>query len=123
MRYVPASEAQRLLRRIEPHSTPKHASWPNMAESEAGVPRGQCLDRRIGQRERLASDIKAWQNQRYAARARIDWKLATEQARDGLAYPEQRQMAPALRAFINQVRGLGAADVKEVGRSGSEHAS
>ena len=29
-----------------------------------------------------------------------------------LCYPEQRQMAPALRAFINQVRGLGAADIR-----------
>ncbi len=40
-----------------------------------------------------------------------------------LCYPEQRQMAPALRAFIDQVRGLGTIGGKEVGRSGSEHAS
>ena len=40
-------EARRLLRRLEFHYTPKHASWLNMVEIEIGVLRGQCLDRRI----------------------------------------------------------------------------
>ena len=41
-------EARRVLRRLEFHYTPKHASWLNMVEIEIGVLRGQCLDRRIG---------------------------------------------------------------------------
>ena len=43
----PAPEAHRVLRRLEFHYTPKHASWLNMVEIEIGVLRSQCLDRRI----------------------------------------------------------------------------
>ena len=43
----PPHEARRILRRLEFHYTPKHASWLNMVEIEIGVLRGQCLDRRI----------------------------------------------------------------------------
>ena len=43
----PACEARRLLRRLEFHYVPKHASWLNMVEIEIGVLRGQCLNRRI----------------------------------------------------------------------------
>ncbi len=39
---LPASEARRILRRLEFHFTPKHASWHNMIE--IGVLRGQCLN-------------------------------------------------------------------------------
>jgi hypothetical protein len=47
----PAPGAHRLLRRLEFHYTPKHASWLNMVEIEIGVLRGQCLDRRLPQLE------------------------------------------------------------------------
>jgi hypothetical protein len=53
----PAPEARRILRRIEFHYTPRHASWLNMLEIEIGVLRTQCLDRRIGNRELLASPL------------------------------------------------------------------
>ena len=56
----PASEAHRILQRLEFHYTPKHASWLNMVEIEIGVLRGQCLDRRIGERETLTAEIEAW---------------------------------------------------------------
>src|ERR1700746_3046326 len=49
----PAPEARRLMRRLEFHYVPKHASWLNMVEIEIGVLRRQCLDRRIGERQRL----------------------------------------------------------------------
>ena len=86
----PAAEAHRILRRLEFHYTPKHASWLNMVEIEIGVLRGQCLDRRIGERERLIGEIAAWEKQRNAAGARIDWKFTTQKARDKLAraYPD-----------------------------------
>jgi DDE superfamily endonuclease len=45
----PAPEAHRILRRLEFHYTPKHASGLNMVEIEIGVLRSQCLDRRIGE--------------------------------------------------------------------------
>jgi len=86
----PAPEAHRLLRRIEFHYTPKHASWLNMVEIEIGVLRGQCLDRRIGERDRLVAEIAAWERQRNAEGARIKWMFTTERAKTKLAraYPE-----------------------------------
>ena len=51
--------ARRILRRLEFHYTPKHASWLNMVEIEIGVLRGQCLDRRIDDSKRLVSEIAA----------------------------------------------------------------
>src|SRR6202790_5207587 len=42
----PAAEARRILRQLEFHHTPKHASWLNMVEIEIGVLRGQSLDPR-----------------------------------------------------------------------------
>jgi hypothetical protein len=86
----PASEAHRILQRLEFHYTPKHASWLNMVEIESGVLRGQCLDRRIGERERLVSEIEAWQHRRNTAGARVNWKFTTQKARHKLtpAYPD-----------------------------------
>jgi transposase len=86
----PAPEAHRILQRLELHYTPKHASWLNMVEIEIGVLRGQCLDRRIGERETLIAEIEAWQRQRNASGDRITWKFTTQKARDKLvrAYPD-----------------------------------
>jgi len=74
----PAPEAHRILRRLEFHHTPKHASWLNMVEIEISVLRSQCLDRRIGERERLVSEIAAWEKRRNAEGARINWMFTTE---------------------------------------------
>jgi transposase len=86
----PAPEAHRILQRLEFHYTPKHASWLNMVEIEIGVLRGQCLDRRIGERRVLVSEVNSWQRQRNAAGARIKWKFTTQRARNKLAraYPD-----------------------------------
>src|SRR5882757_5136683 len=58
----PAAEARRLLRRLEFHYVPKHASWLNMVEIEIGVLASQCLDRRIESRMKLAAETAAWSN-------------------------------------------------------------
>ena len=86
----PACEAHRVLRRLEFHYVPKHASWLNMVEIEIGVLHSQCLDRRLGTHEQLKSEIAAWERQRNASRARIKWMFTTEKARAkmGGAYPE-----------------------------------
>jgi hypothetical protein len=83
-------EARRVLRRLEFHYVPKHASWLNMVEIEIGVLRSQSLDRRIATQEQLVSEIAAWQRQRNASRTRIKWMFTTEKARAkmGRAYPE-----------------------------------
>ena len=85
----PAPEARRILKRLEFHHTPKHASWLNMVEIEIGVLRAQCLDRRIDDKETLIREINAWETRRNAEGARIDWMFTTEKAREKLrkAYP------------------------------------
>jgi len=85
----PPAEARRILRRLEFHYTPKHASWLNMVEIEIGVLRGQCLDRRIDDPKRLRREIAAWERKRNAARSRIKWMFTTDKARAkmGRAYP------------------------------------
>jgi transposase len=87
---LPASEARRVIRRLEFHYTPKHASWLNMVEIEIGVLRGQCLDRRIESRDRLVAEVAAWERRRNASGARINWMFSTDQARVKLAkaYPK-----------------------------------
>jgi hypothetical protein len=84
----PAPEAHRILRRLDFHYTPKHASWLNMVE--IGVLRSQCLDRRIADRNTLETEIDAWQRQRNATAARIKWMFNTQRACIKLlrAYPD-----------------------------------
>jgi transposase len=85
----PADEARRVLRRLEFHYVPKHASWLNMVEIEIGVLASQCLDRRIDSYWRLVAETAAWEKRRNAERARIKWMFTTEKARAkmGRAYP------------------------------------
>jgi transposase len=85
----PAPEAHRILQRLEFHYTPKHASWLNMAEIEISVLHGQCLDRRIGERDVLKAEIEAWERQRNASDACVRWTFTTNKARGKLAraYP------------------------------------
>lgn len=88
--YAP-EEARRILRRLEFHYTPKHASWLDMAEVEIGVLSGQCLKRRIPDRERLATETAAWAARRNRERATIDWRFTVRDARTKLVhlYPVQ----------------------------------
>ena len=86
----PADEARRVLRRLEFHYVPKHASWLNMVEIEIGVLASQCLDRRIESTARLVAETAAWEKRRNDERARIKWMFTTEKARAkmGRAYPK-----------------------------------
>lgn len=86
---LPAAEARRILRRLEFHYTPKHASWLNMVEIEIGVIRRQCLDCRIDTREKLETKVRAWERRRTESGARIRWMFSTDQARAKMAksYP------------------------------------
>ena len=85
----PPAEARRVLRRLEFHYVPKHASRLNMVEIEIGVLSAQCLDRRIPDMPTLDHEVDAWTRARNAAGARIRWMFGIEQARGklGRAYP------------------------------------
>ena len=83
------AEARRIARKLEFHYTPKHGSWLNMAEIELSVLQQQCLDRRIPDADTLTREITAWEHQRNAEQATIDWRFSVTDARKKLArlYP------------------------------------
>ena len=85
----PADEARRMLRRLEFHYTPTHASWLNMVEIEISVLAKQCLARRIPDRPTLEREVAAWEKRRNASGDRIKWMFSIERARTklGRAYP------------------------------------
>jgi hypothetical protein len=74
-------EARRLIGRLEIHHPPKHGSWLNMAETELSVLSGQCLGRRIGEKDELRDEVAAWERRRNAAKSRVDWQFTTADAR------------------------------------------
>jgi hypothetical protein len=95
----PAPEARRVLRRLEFHYVPKHASWLNMVEVGIGVLRGQCLDGRIAERDQLVSEIAAWERQRNAEGARVKWMFTTDKARAKMAhaYPSPESASTSMK--------------------------
>jgi len=85
--FAPA-EARRILRRLEFHFTPVHASWLNMVELELAVLSSQCLKRRIGSLQMLRSEVGLWQAARNFQHASVKWRFTCEKARLNLRlYP------------------------------------
>lgn len=72
--------AAKLLRRVQFHYTPKHASWLNMAEIEIGILTRQCLDRRTATQDLLKSEVAAWQLDRNKEARTINWKFTRQDA-------------------------------------------
>jgi hypothetical protein len=86
-------EARRILDRLEFHYTPKHGSWLNMAEIELNVVSSQCLDRRIAQKLTLTTEVAAWEADRNARSATVNWQFTTQDARIKL-----RRLYPSIDA-------------------------
>lgn len=80
-----ATVARQLVRRLEWHYTPKHASWLNMAELEFSALVRQCLDRRIASIDLLTHEVAAWEADRNARRVTIHWSFTMHDARSKLA--------------------------------------
>ena len=74
-------EAERIANKLEIHYTPKHGSWLNMAEIELSHLSRQCLDRRIGSKEKLQQEVNAWMNDRNHKKTKVDWRFTVEDAR------------------------------------------
>lgn len=72
--------AAKLLRRVQFHYTPKHASWLNMAEIEIGILSRQCLNRRIQNRDLLDRQVDAWQHDRNECNRTIEWNFTRQDA-------------------------------------------
>ena len=80
----PAAEARRIVKRLEFHHTPQHASWLNMAEIEFSVlSRARVQGRNPDEtaRQRAINDYEAARN---AAKATINWRFSTHDARNKL---------------------------------------
>jgi transposase len=94
----PPEEARRILRRLEFHFTPKHASWLNMVEIEISVLAKQCLARRIPDLDTLRHEVGAWLRARTASGARIHWLFTTDLARTKLAKSYPAHLPPHAKA-------------------------
>ena len=77
----PPEEARRLLDRLECHSTPKHGSWLDMAETELSILNRQCLDRRLDNAAEVARQVAAWEGDRNARQCRIHRTFTAAAAR------------------------------------------
>ncbi len=77
----PPGEARRLLDEIEFHSTPRHGSWPNMAETGIKSRNRRCPERRLDSRPLMAAAVAAWEQRRNSATARIHWTSTLAAAR------------------------------------------
>jgi DDE superfamily endonuclease len=87
----PPAEARRLLRKLDFRYTPKHGSWLNMAELEFAVLSTQGLDQRLPDQETVCRTATAWQTQRNAIQAAVNWRFTIAKARRKLKrlYPSQ----------------------------------
>lgn len=73
-------EAEGILSRIEFHYSPKHASWLNVAEVEISVMDAECTGRRIGDKETLTREVRAWAKRRNKGKKKIDWRFTKDKA-------------------------------------------
>jgi hypothetical protein len=89
----PPELARWLTKKLEFHYTPEHSSWLNMAEVEISVLTEQCLDRRLGTQEIVTREVGAWEAERNAVQATIDWRFTIPNARDKLRklYPVREE--------------------------------
>jgi uncharacterized small protein (DUF1192 family) len=70
-----------LVEGFEWHYTPRHGSWLDLAESELSVLSGQCLDRRIADKQTLAEEVAAWEASRNKSHSKADCQFTTADAR------------------------------------------
>lgn len=75
------AEARRILKRLAFHYTPKHGSWLNAAEIELGVLSRQCLSGRTSDEQTLEREVAAYEQRRNEARAIINWRFTSSDAR------------------------------------------
>jgi hypothetical protein len=78
-------EAERVLKKIEFHYTPKHGSWLNIAEIEINVMDTECTGRRMKNMEFLTKELAAWEKERNRRKSEIEWKFTKQDADEKLS--------------------------------------
>lgn len=74
-------EGKRIVRKIEWHYTPKHASWLDQAEIEIHSLEQQCLNRRIPTFHVMQSEVAACVKKRNKDKCGINWQFTREKAK------------------------------------------
>lgn len=73
---------KRIVRKIEWHFTPKHASWLDQAEIEIHSLEQQCLSRRIPDFHTMQAEVAAYVRKRNEDNCGINWQFTREKARE-----------------------------------------
>lgn len=73
-------KTRKMMKRIQFHFTPKHASWLNMAEVEIGILSRQCIKKRIPDIETLQREVQAWEKQQNQSRRTMHWTFTKQKA-------------------------------------------
>src|SRR5215217_2086822 len=76
-----------------------------MAESELSILSGQCLDRRIPDKQMLIEEVAAWEKNRNKHNTKADWQFTTADARTKL-----KRLCAAWRGSGEGDEGLSRAD-------------
>ena len=74
-------EGHALWKRFTVHYTPKHASWLNVAEIEAGLVARECLARRIPTLAELRREVTTWRQKAEREGRLINWSFRVDDAR------------------------------------------
>jgi transposase len=88
----PPEEARRILRKLEFHYTPKHASWLNMVEIELSV-FSRTMKNYIPEEQTFRSEAQALTDERNQSNAMVDWQFRSADARIKL-----KQLYPSISA-------------------------
>ena len=89
----PPEAARRFADRLEIHFTPRHGSWPGMAETRIGVPMGHGLPARVPDYDTFCRLREAWEDDRNARGGDVDWQFTNADARVKL-----KQLYPKITA-------------------------
>ncbi len=76
----PPQEARRILKKLEFHHTPKHASWLNMAEIELSA-FGKTMKNYLPEEQVFAHEAHALAKERNQANLTVDWQFRSPDAR------------------------------------------
>jgi hypothetical protein len=79
-------KAKKIMKRIQFHYTPKHASWLNMAEIEIGILDRQCIKGRIPTEKALKKKTRLWSKERNKQKKTIEWSFTVKKAREVFQY-------------------------------------
>jgi len=81
-KHFPPEKAFTLTQTFNMHYTPVRGSWLNMAEIDLSALCKQCFDRRIGSRQLLRTEVKAWAAERNRKCIKVKWQFTNDNARE-----------------------------------------